>query len=350
MTINNPGWDVSPLEVIRRLDKRFLCRPGTCGAYSSTGFMLLGLVAAQVTGAESWQQLDQMAAIPTGIRSNYPGTVFPTRGRCSAIPKCVHQYYPIRAVPATGQPVEVDVVDLYNGSCVNGWTCGNIVSTPTDIARFHSDLHEGRIVSASSLVQMTDFVAMDQGWAPQKYGLGIMVTWPFRDRLWAPDPEGITRTVGHAGQDYGSLSQMAGYNLKYGFGFAVATNGIVGMNCTMAYAGNWSSWEVFFNDAVCELYDDAIQLVTNGTAPRLNCSLCPNCPFVPRVSPNCTATMDRLCSKAKAAGPVKCIHCMTDPAVFNATTTAGCGSHAPSLYCGNKPLPATPPRCSWANI
>jgi hypothetical protein len=80
--------------------------------------------------------------------------------------------------------------------CLNGWTCGNIVTTPRGIARFHYDLHLGRIVKKASLAQMLDFVSENAGWAPMKYGLGSMPTWPFRDLSWLPDPEGTVRVLG----------------------------------------------------------------------------------------------------------------------------------------------------------
>ena len=44
MTIHDPTFDVSPFEVLHRLEKKFVCAPGECGSYSSVGYMLLGLV------------------------------------------------------------------------------------------------------------------------------------------------------------------------------------------------------------------------------------------------------------------------------------------------------------------
>jgi hypothetical protein len=40
-------------------------------------------------------------------------------------------------VPASGARVEI--VDLFNDSCLNGWACGNIAASPIDIARERDD-------------------------------------------------------------------------------------------------------------------------------------------------------------------------------------------------------------------
>ena len=65
VTVNDPTFDVSPYEVLHRLGKTFVCPPGECGSYSSVGYMLLGLVLVHLDGANTWQELDQKAVIPT---------------------------------------------------------------------------------------------------------------------------------------------------------------------------------------------------------------------------------------------------------------------------------------------
>ena len=60
----SPRLPWPPLQdFIRALDKSFLFEPGTGGAYSSVGFVLAGLVLAAATGAPTWEQLDQRAAL-----------------------------------------------------------------------------------------------------------------------------------------------------------------------------------------------------------------------------------------------------------------------------------------------
>lgn len=74
--------------------------------------------------------------------------------------------------------VNITFQDLIDTSCLNGWTCGNIAASPSDVARFHWDLQHGNIISNESLRQMMNFKNMDVGWNPQKYGLAMMEQWP----------------------------------------------------------------------------------------------------------------------------------------------------------------------------
>ena len=51
--------DLSPMWILNNMDRTFECDPGTCGKYSSTNYVLLGLVVARYSGALSWDKLDQ---------------------------------------------------------------------------------------------------------------------------------------------------------------------------------------------------------------------------------------------------------------------------------------------------
>ena len=52
--------------------------------------------------------------------------------------------------------------DLFDDSCLNGWTMGNIAATPRAVASFFHLLHGGQLLSADSLAQMHNFSNM--GW------------------------------------------------------------------------------------------------------------------------------------------------------------------------------------------
>ena len=69
---------------------------------------------------------------------------------------------------------------------------------------------------------------------------------------------------------------MTGYNWKYQFGIAFTSNSASSLNCSGSIASFGK--DVFFIDALCPVYDAVLAVVTNGTAPRLNCSSCPSCP------------------------------------------------------------------------
>ena len=45
-TWTHEGLDYEPLDFLYALDKTFLCNPGDCLAYSSVGYIILGLALA----------------------------------------------------------------------------------------------------------------------------------------------------------------------------------------------------------------------------------------------------------------------------------------------------------------
>jgi CubicO group peptidase (beta-lactamase class C family) len=92
VTLDEPNHDVSPFEILHRMEKKFASPPGTHWTYASTGYELLGLALAHVYGLSTWEEYDQMGVIPAALRHEYNGTTFPGRGPCSADPLVVHQY------------------------------------------------------------------------------------------------------------------------------------------------------------------------------------------------------------------------------------------------------------------
>jgi hypothetical protein len=47
------------------------------GEYASTGFELLGLLLAQMTGCEKWEDYNQMSVLPASLRPDFNRTAFP---------------------------------------------------------------------------------------------------------------------------------------------------------------------------------------------------------------------------------------------------------------------------------
>lgn len=65
------------------------------------------------------------------------------------------------------QPIsESEFIDIYGASCLNGWTMGNVATTPSDVARLYQALFSGALVSPSSLQQMTSFQPLTTGFNP----------------------------------------------------------------------------------------------------------------------------------------------------------------------------------------
>eukprot|EP00040_Diaphanoeca_grandis_P016946 m.87873 g.87873 ORF g.87873 m.87873 type:complete len:569 (+) comp26133_c0_seq1:109-1815(+) len=320
-TVQDPKVDVSPFDLLHRLNKSWVCEPGTCGEYASTGFELLGLALMNLSNITtgSYTELDQFSVLPPSIRESYKYTGFPGNGPCTLDPDIVHQYtsspnyrslHKKGGKPVTNVTQNITISDLIHGSCLNGWTCGNIAASPVDIARFHSDLHHGNIVNESSLDQMMTFVPMTTGWSPQPYGLGLMHTFPYSGYPWPPDVHNQTFTIGHAGADYGSLGMMSGWNTMYKFGISLVSNSIGSLNCSMSY--NMTNPSFFFMEALCPAYDAALSIVSGGKAPRLNCSTCPACPSIRPVeppSPTCVPLLEHLCGNATATKSL-CAECV----------------------------------------
>ena len=64
--------DLSPMWILNHTNHKLKCVPGTCGEYSDTNYVLLGLVAARFQHASSWDTLDQrawMQRIPGNMRA-----------------------------------------------------------------------------------------------------------------------------------------------------------------------------------------------------------------------------------------------------------------------------------------
>ena len=92
LTLKDPNYDVTPYEILRHLRKELECEPGTCGLYSSPGFELLGLALAEVAGAKTWLEYDQLkGTIPPELLPNYKGTQFMLSGLCNQYTDVVHQ-------------------------------------------------------------------------------------------------------------------------------------------------------------------------------------------------------------------------------------------------------------------
>ena len=155
-------------------------------------------------------------------------------------------------------------------SCLNGWTCGDIAASASDVASFYYEFLRpgGPLVNATSRAEMLKFKSFTTGWARGlPYGMGLM-------------PEGYyegmtnqTAIVGHGGQDWGSGSQLAGYNFALDFGIVVSQGSATGMNCSIGGGPKKSAAANFdiYTMSSCLLLNTTLAVVSNGTAPHLKC-------------------------------------------------------------------------------
>lgn len=175
--------DLSPVWIVNTTNRSFLFEPGTAGEYSSTNFVLLGLVLATHAGVGSWDKLDQRAWQPDaqlfktmqyGVHGPCGKFATATRGTGGGSisgyqPICKPQPPPPPHRPPPPprhhhpcvQPNQTDVVDM---SSTQGWTCGNLMSTPTDVAEFFwhllgppSESKETAFLTPASMKEMLTF-------------------------------------------------------------------------------------------------------------------------------------------------------------------------------------------------
>jgi len=346
----HPDGDWTPFDILHALDKRFVCPPGMCGVYSSVGFELLGLALVDVTNVTYWWDLDQFAAIPPALRGRYKGVAFPERGKCSLDPQISHQYRMVASAPGVvGDAVSVAFSDIVNYSCLNGWACGNIAITPHDVAQWYYDLFHGNVVSNASLTTMLQGHPLTSGWDPGlRYGLGL--SWYHL----TGDPANLTVGVGHGGSDYGSLGHLACYNTRFDFGISIATTSVSGMNCSREYReeypvvpGSVYNQRYYEDDVTCRVYDAVLQVVTDGTAERLNCtgkrSDSDQRPAAadavtppPPPSAECAQELEKACGAVRS-DPTVCRHCTLG------ATLPDCSTRQAEAYC---PVPPPAPRAT----
>ena len=177
-----------------------------------------------------------------------------------------------------------DFVDLYDASCLNGWTMGNGAHAPSDLTRFYQALFTGKVVSADSLRQMMDWKPLTVGFSPgTPYGLGLMkqgpIKIPLQDGVRCRGASGCKcilfrcffagTLLSHAGLDYGSGFPFLGWIPEVNVSLALASNTgefPMGMNSSMGVLENSG----LINVAACYIIRAAVMLEL-PTYPAMNC-------------------------------------------------------------------------------
>jgi CubicO group peptidase (beta-lactamase class C family) len=155
--------------------------------------------------------------------------------------------------------------DLFDYSCLNGYTMGNIATTPTDVVKFYSALANGRIVSSKSLAEMQTYQALTAGYNPPPgtpYGLGLL-TYPIEYPLKGTSSlskncqkysehckcklvvacKSRFQMWGHPGLDWASGMPFLGVISSLNMSFAMAFNSYHGFNKTMTYLENQNTYQ-----------------------------------------------------------------------------------------------------------
>ncbi|MFJ4669093.1 serine hydrolase domain-containing protein [Kitasatospora purpeofusca] len=133
--------------------------------YSTTNFVLAGLVVEQVTGRSVEDEVTRRIIDALRLRDTYwPGMAEDIRGRHS------RSYF---TAEREGVPVRVDGT-RWNTSA--GGAGGALISTPSDVNRFLAALLGGRLLPAAQLAEMRTTVPGDPErlGSEGRYGLGLI--------------------------------------------------------------------------------------------------------------------------------------------------------------------------------
>ncbi|MEV8453792.1 serine hydrolase domain-containing protein [Streptomyces sp. NPDC052095] len=163
-----------------------LPHPEAAWSYSTTNYVLAGLIVEQATGHRVEAEIDRRVVRPLGLRDTYwPGDRTGIRGPHS------HSYFPAPEPgddPATATGTEDTATatgtedadtPLRDGTAWNmtfGGAGGALVSTPADLDRFYRGLFGGRLLPARWLAEMQRTVPADPQrlWPGARYGLGLI--------------------------------------------------------------------------------------------------------------------------------------------------------------------------------
>ena len=155
--------------------------------------------------------------------------------------------------------------DLYDFSCLNGYTMGNIATTPSDIVVFYSALAHGRVISHKLLAEMQTYHALTDGYNPPPgtlYGLGLLkfnLSFPLKGTSSISqdckkyhqfctcklliDCHTNFEIWGHPGLDWASGVPFLGVAPDLNVTFAMAFNSYHGFNATLTYLENRNTYQ-----------------------------------------------------------------------------------------------------------
>eukprot|EP00665_Eupelagonemidae_sp_cell47_P017109 gene17109-biopygen8056 len=144
---------IEDLKAVANLSKDFGCHeciwhfaPGNGSEYSSTNFLLAGLVllAHGPASGQTWQKFDQAVSLGENFTSKYPHTFFPTVGPLNEV-----------GLSCAGNGFSFGRTEVYEqDASIMGLGWGYTTASAWDVARFYFDLlgPKHHVVSQASLV------------------------------------------------------------------------------------------------------------------------------------------------------------------------------------------------------
>ncbi|MFD9025806.1 serine hydrolase domain-containing protein [Streptomyces parvulus] len=135
--------------------------PGTKWKYSNTNYLLAGLLIEKVTGRPVQEQITERVIRRAGLRH----TSWPQPGDQIVPEPHAHGY--ARSSVENGEVVDATRMDPSWGGAA-----GQMISTPSDLAKFSRKLLDGKLLPAAQLAEMRKTVdaPLMPGW---RYGLGL---------------------------------------------------------------------------------------------------------------------------------------------------------------------------------
>ncbi|MFJ9787479.1 serine hydrolase domain-containing protein [Amycolatopsis sp. NPDC101161] len=135
--------------------------PGTKWEYSNTNYLLAGLLIERVTGRPVQEQITHRVIEKAGLRDTY----WPQPGDQTIQGPHPHGY-------ALANSTGTKVVDATEMDPSWGGAAGQLISTPSDLARVDRALLEGKLLPPAQLAEMRKTVdaPLFPGW---QYGLGL---------------------------------------------------------------------------------------------------------------------------------------------------------------------------------
>jgi D-alanyl-D-alanine carboxypeptidase len=149
-----------------------LFTPGTQFSYSSTNYILAGLLVERVTGQPLDDQLEQRIFQPLGLDH----TELPTTQRAPGGPHARGYAPPDEDWEVSDDPARL--VDVTEMDTSWGWAAGAMVSTTADLARFYQALLGGQLFTPELLKEVRTTVDASRLGHGIRYGLGLEVLRP----------------------------------------------------------------------------------------------------------------------------------------------------------------------------
>jgi D-alanyl-D-alanine carboxypeptidase len=147
----------APRELVAMVGDKPDFAAGTSWNYSTTGYLLAGMIIERATGHRLGHELEHRVFQPTRMRDTYlPGSTAAIRGSHS------NGYGELGG----------NLSDLTDFNASAGWAGGGAVTTATDMARYWRALLGGKLLAPAELAAMKTTVPVGHG-APVSYGLGL---------------------------------------------------------------------------------------------------------------------------------------------------------------------------------